>query len=785
MPEKKSKSPASAGPGRATLAAAPGAAWRRLADRLAGWAIRLAGLSVILILLAMLALMGLEALPLFRPARHTAMGAAEIETANRNQEINPQIRRAFAAMAVDADLALARPGALLLRRDGRYGFVESGASRPDFPSEAVLEEAADPEGRERTITHVEPHAGNRFSLLWDDGTLSLVRARFDFPADAPASGRFETLAVDAAADFLETLRVDGPPRMGLIRGSAETYAALRIYDGGVIRETRLKPGRGLAARRQAAAAARRTVPPHRYEVISAALAESGEKLYLGTQSGAILSVALPGDMDSPAVVDAVPATRDGAAVTALAFLQGDYAIAAGDAGGGAGIWFPRREDGALRLRRSHYWPGGRAGAAVSTLLPSRRSRSTTAVAADGGARWLASTTGAELMSMRLAPGAATAVNVRGDVFACLDGAGALVFHRVDNPHPPAGFRGFFGKLLYEGYERPDYVWQSTGGADSEPKLSLTPLLWGTAKAALFALMFAAPLSLLSAMYISQLVSPEWRARIKPAVEMAAAAPSVVIGFAAALWLAPVLERNLLFPPLFALALAAFGAAWLLIRRRFANSRRLMRIEGRNAFLFLLPALVLAGLAAWAAQGWLAEAFFDGNFRDWLSAAAAAPGRDWLHYDQRNAVVIAVAMGLAVCPMIFSLAEDAMTAVPPSLAAASLALGATKWQTVWRVVAPSASPGLFTAVMLGFGRAVGETMIVLMAAGNTPLMSLSPFTGMRTLSANIAVEMPEAPVGETLYLTLFLCALLLFILTFLINGAAEAVRRRLRKAYGSY
>ena len=116
-------------------------------------------------------------------------------------------------------------------------------------------------------------------------------------------------------------------------------------------------------------------------------------------------------------------------------------------------------------------------------------------------------------------------------------------------------------------------------------------------------------------------------------------------------------------------------------------------------------------------------------------------------------------------MIFTLAEDALSSVPHSMTAASMALGASRWQTLWRVVLPSASPGIFAAVMIGFGRAVGETMVFLMATGNTPLIDLSPFNGMRTLSANIAEEIPGAPVGGTLYRTLFLCAVILFIMTF--------------------
>ena len=97
------------------------------------------------------------------------------------------------------------------------------------------------------------------------------------------------------------------------------------------------------------------------------------------------------------------------------------------------------------------------------------------------------------------------------------------------------------------------------------------------------------------------------------------------------------------------------------------------------------------------------------------------------------------------------------------------------------VAP-ASPGIFSAIMIGFGRAVGETMIVLMATGNTPIMDWNPFNGFRTLSANIAVEIPEAPQGDTLYRTLFLAALILFIFTFVTNTLAELVRQRLRKRY---
>jgi phosphate transport system permease protein len=150
------------------------------------------------------------------------------------------------------------------------------------------------------------------------------------------------------------------------------------------------------------------------------------------------------------------------------------------------------------------------------------------------------------------------------------------------------------------------------------------------------------------------------------------------------------------------------------------------------------------------------------------------------YVQRNALVVGFVMGFAVIPIIYTIAEDALSAVPDHLRAASLGAGATPWQTAMRIVLPTAMSGLFSAIMIGLGRAVGETMIVLMAAGNTPIMELNIFNGFRTLSANIAVELPEAVRGSTHYRTLFLAALLLFAMTFSINTVAEMVRLRFRK-----
>jgi phosphate transport system permease protein len=150
------------------------------------------------------------------------------------------------------------------------------------------------------------------------------------------------------------------------------------------------------------------------------------------------------------------------------------------------------------------------------------------------------------------------------------------------------------------------------------------------------------------------------------------------------------------------------------------------------------------------------------------------------YVQRNALVVGFMMGFAIIPIIYTIAEDALSAVPEHLRSASLGCGATPWQTARRIIIPTAMSGLFSAVMIGLGRAVGETMIVLMAAGNTPIMDMNIFNGFRTLSANIAVELPEAVRDSTHYRTLFLAALTLFIMTFVVNTVAEMIRQRFRK-----
>lgn len=200
-------------------------------------------------------------------------------------------------------------------------------------------------------------------------------------------------------------------------------------------------------------------------------------------------------------------------------------------------------------------------------------------------------------------------------------------------------------------------------------------------------------------------------------------------------------------------------------------------EGWQA-LIMVPVVLFVGWVAFSLSPVVELWLFNGDARAYITNDLG------ITFDQRNSLIVGLAMGFAVIPTIFSIAEDAVFSVPRHLTNGSLALGATSWQTLTRVVLLTASPGIFSAIMMGLGRAVGETMIVLMATGNTPIMDWSMFQGLRTLSANIAVEMPESEVGSSHYRILFLSAFVLFVLTFLFNTVSEFVRQRLREKYSS-
>jgi phosphate transport system permease protein len=513
-----------------------------------------------------------------------------------------------------------------------------------------------------------------------------------------------------------------------------------------------------------------------------------------------------------------------------------------------------------------------------------------------------------------------ALTPKGNALLSLDDQGHYQAWSLSLGHADASTASLFAPLVYEGEVSPQFIYQSSSGGDAaEVKLSLVPLIFGTLKATVVGMLVAVPLAVLGAIYSSEFMHKRVRKIVKPTVEMMASLPSVVLGFVAAIVVAPYMRDwlprvlvGILLTPVF---LVFFAYLWQMVPRdaaaKVTRRARVLLVGAALAASMALGAglgdrveralfrpthtdILVAGGSyepapkdqwpAWVGQrqimspdeerllrqqglyfrggqvvhpmeadvsptaagppgvqrwldgsigdampGWLAGLFLPvllglsfvqsrlinrerfeqmlGTSRMAMAAAELArftlvvlagavltyalawiftrlgwDTRDSIFgpYSQRNSLVVGVIMGFAVIPLVYTISEDALRSVPNSLRSASLGVGATPWQTAVRVVLPAAGSGVFSAIMIGLGRAVGETMIVLMATGNTPEISSNIFSGFRTLAANIATELPEAESGSTHMRVLFLCGLILFAMTFLVNTTAEVVRQRFRK-----
>lgn len=588
----------------------------------------------------------------------------------------------------------------------------------------------------------------------------------------------------------------------------------------------------------------------------------GDNLYLAWKDGSAQRFVTANPAKSR-MAQEVKLVEGDAELTALRTILGRNTLVAGDSKGGLTGWFAVRRatndgSGNDELELVHAKTFARGPAAVTALAPSTRSRVVAAGYADGTVR-LYQVTSTELLAAGETGGRVDrlAISPRDDGLAALAGEHVSRWS-LDLKHHETSLHTLFGKVWYEGYPEPAHVWQSTGGTDdAESKLGLVPLIFGTLKATTYSMLFGAPLALLAALYTSEFLDRGTRARVKPAVEMMASLPSVVLGFLAALVFAPIVSEILpamaaaavtlpitmivgsllwqmlpqsftlrsghwkivgiaLTIPLGVLAAALCGP-WVeavLFRgdvKRWLDGRRVGAEFGSSWggwFLLLLPlsALLTAFLSSRYVTPPFIRKFGTGSRTKFASLMLAKFGLSlvatlaigaslatslWLigvdprgpflgTYIARNALIVGFVMGFAIVPIIYTLADDALVSVPESLRSASLGAGATPWQTAVRIVIPTAMSGLFAALMVGLGRAVGETMIVLMAGGNTAIMDLNPLNGFRTLSANIAVEIQDPPPGSTHFRTLFLCGLTLFVLTFLVNTLAELVRLRFRK-----
>nr|WP_175543813.1 ABC transporter permease subunit [Atopomonas hussainii] len=464
-------------------------------------------------------------------------------------------------------------------------------------------------------------------------------------------------------------------------------------------------------------------------------------------------------------------------VTAATPLLGGISLLVGDSKGGISQWFMARdEDGVAGLKEIRTFQLG--DSPVQQIVAEDRRKGFVALNGKGELGVFHSTAHRTLLVEPAAEGEALFTLSPRANRVLIEEAGQFKPWSLDNPHPEVSWSALWEKVWYESYDEPKYIWQSTAANnDFEPKMSLSPLTFGTLKAAFYAMLLAAPLAICAAIYTAYFMAPQMRGKVKPVIELMEALPTVILGFFAGLFLAPFVENNL--PGIFSLLilmplgmlLAAFG--W----SRLPESIRLRVPDGWEAAL-LIPVVLFIGWFSLSMSGVMENAFFAGDMRLWLTNDLG------ITFDQRNALVVGLAMGFAVIPNIYSIAEDAIFSVPKSLTYGSLALGATPWQTLTRVVILTASPGIFSALMIGMGRAVGETMIVLMATGNTPIMEFNIFEGLRTLSANIAVEMPESEVGSTHYRVLFMAAMVLLLFTFAMNTLAELIRQRLRNKYAS-
>jgi phosphate transport system permease protein len=584
----------------------------------------------------------------------------------------------------------------------------------------------------------------------------------------------------------------------------------------------------------------------------------GDNVYLVWNDGHLVRVSTQ-DFENPKVVEEVELLGDqDLSLTALQFQIGKSTLLAGDSSGRIRAWFrikpeaARTGDGAV-LVAAHELLG--SGVPVTALATSDRTRLMAAGYSDGQVRLYYVTSGKYLggtSTGRGQPVEQLALAPKDDGLIVLTQTGAWRW-AIDPGHPEVTLTGLFQPIWYEGYENPAHVWQSSSGSDEfEPKFGLWPLVFGTLKAAFYSLLLGVPLALMAAVYTSEFLHPRVKTIIKPTIELMASVPSVVLGFLAALVLAPFVEDRL------STVLAAFltvpsafllGAyVWQLLPQKLA-----VRLD-RRRFLLMLAVLPLGVVAAAALGPWIERLFFHDDLKGWLAGQTGSSTSVWMFlllplcavatafflaqivnpsfrrltahwsrflsaaadlgkliaaallclttalalaallnalgfdprgtlvgtYVQRNALVVGFVMGFAIIPIIYTIAEDALAAVPEHLRSGSLSCGATRWQTARRIIIPTAMSGLFSAVMIGLGRAVGETMIVLMAAGNTPVMEMNIFNGFRTLSANIAVELPEAVRDSTHYRMLFLAALTLFAMTFAVNTVAEMIRLRFRK-----
>jgi len=735
---------------------------RRIMDRAATVVITIGGMTTILSILGIFAYLFIEVAPLFYPVSENKIATVKVEKSNPQPKNSENI-----GVGIDEYMEVA------------YVLRGNDISLYQIPSGDPLLLNSVPKFDQGQISAIARSSGkgHKWGLGTRDGQVIPLSIKFNISFNNEQRSIHPVVTTDAPLEI-----PSGSESINLLayKKTENGQVAAALTESGHLYVLKAEESSGgLFSMEEEIELFHTQILDDRVPSITTLLLDSlGENLLAGTKDGQLLFWDLR-DFERPRLTGAHAVKS---AITALAYLIGDRSIVVGTKEGAVEVWMPfddpdKGGDPELQKIRA-FTPHQKA---VTTISPSQRDKGFITTDASGSVAVHHSTSGQTLLEL---PGGGSPV--RGTMFSpkadgviTLHENGRLDIFAIDNEHPETTFSSLFRPVLYEGYDEPHHIWQSTGGSDSfEPKFGLWPLIFGTLKGTIYALVFATPIAILGAIYTAMFMHPDLRSIVKPAVETMEALPTVVLGFLAGLWFAPLLEK--IFPAISAMfvvlpvAIIVVCCGWQFLPSWFR--RQSGQVTELLTFLVVLMGSIWICLSLnTEIETWM----YDSNYKQWLQNTFG------VGYDQRNALVIAFAMGMAVIPTIFSITEDSISNVPRHLIAGSLAMGATPWQTLTKLVIVSASPGIFSALMIGLGRVVGETMIVLMATGNTPVMDMNLFNGFRTLSANIAVEMPEAPHGGTLYRLLFMAGLILFVFTSVVNTIAEIVRQRLRARYSQF
>lgn len=740
--------------------------WRHFTDKFAAASIAVGGISVIAAILLIFAYLAYEIAPLFEGA-----------------EVEPVAQFSLSDATPSLHVAIEEQSEMAMRlgEDGvaRFFDLRSGEESASIP-------VALPPGARITSLALDSEESGIFAFGLASGEAVVARYAYDTRFAELDNRRILTPVIEYPFGEEPYALSQSQPLSSLaIRTSGENMVLASTTQNGEISLLRASKQTNMFAAFDLGGGAEFEIE----ERTLGGLLQGGERLYIDgdrfwlfaiTEAGMarVLNLRTAFTASDPEFEIQARLTTGQTRPSDIAFLLGGISLLVADDAGGVSQWFLTRRDDVVDLERIRQFDS--SAAPVTSITPEQRRKSFVSLGADGTVSLYNTTAHRRAFSGRLAEGGAQAIAIspRGDALIIESTPGSVAVFDVVNKHPEVSMAALWSRVWYEGYSEPEFTWQSSAATNEfEPKYSLVPLSFGTLKAAFYAMLLAAPLAICGAIFTGYFMAPMMRRKVKPLIELMEALPTVVLGFLAGLWLAPFVEKNLLgiFNVLVLLPLSILLVSFLWTQ--LPSSLRHRIPDGWEAGV-LLPVIVLFTWLAFVLAAPIETAFFGGDMRFYISNELG------INYDQRNAMVVGFAMGFAVIPTIFSIAEDAIFTVPKHLTYGSLALGATPWQSLYRVVLPTASPGIFSALMIGMGRAVGETMIVLMATGNTPIMDINIFEGMRTLAANIAVEIPESEVDSTHYRILFLAAMVLFLFTFVFNTIAEVIRQRLRSKYST-